>query len=260
MKPFLYASLVLYALSLITVFAYNFTKNLKLEGVSKAILSIGLLTHTAALIQRIVSTGHAPMASMYETLVFYSWTTVLVSVIVIFRYKERVTEIITVPLSMLAIFFALANEKPGGPLTLILKTHWFETHVTASFAAYALFTLAFSAALLFLIQNFRGIDKDELKKFQDIAGRSILWGFAFFSASMFAGAVWGYLAWGAYWMWEPKIIWSFIVWFYYAGAMHAFYVKEWRGTGLSIATVLGFFVVIFTYLGVSMLMKSSHSF
>lgn len=260
MKPFLFASLALYALSFITVIIYNLKSSKGLEGASKIFLALGFLSHTAGLIARIYYTGHAPMASMYETLVFYSWTTILVSIIVIFRYSERVTEIITVPVSILALIFALANEKPGGPLTLILKTRWFETHVTASFAGYALFTLAFSAALLYLLKSAKGADEPELKKFQDIAGRSILWGFFFFSASMFAGAVWAYLAWGVYWMWEPKIIWSFIVWFYYAGAMHAYFVKEWRGKGLSIATVIGFFVVLFTYLGVSMLMKSSHSF
>ena len=104
------------------------------------------------------------------------------------------------------------------------------------------------------------MNSENKKDFQDIANRSILWGFFFFSASMFAGAVWAYLAWGTYWLWETKVIWSFIVWFYYAGAMHAYYVKEWRGKGLAIATIVGFFVVLFTYLGVSMLMKSSHSF
>jgi cytochrome c biogenesis factor len=110
------------------------------------------------------------------------------------------------------------------------------------------------------IKKWKGREDDELRKFQEIAGKSILWGFFFFSAAMFAGAVWAYLAWGAYWLWEPKVIWSFIVWFYFAGAMHAWYVKEWRGTGLAVATIIGFFVVLFTYLGVSMLMKSSHSF
>ncbi|MBI5588661.1 MAG: cytochrome c biogenesis protein CcsA [Deltaproteobacteria bacterium] len=260
MKPFLYATIILYALSFITVVVHNISGSKALEKASKAFLVLGLLVHTAGLIQRISSTGHAPMASMYETLVFYSWTAVLVSVIVIFRYSERATELFTVPVSVLAILFALANEKPGGPLTLILRTRWFETHVTASFAAYAFFTLAFSGAMLYLINYSRGKQEPELKKFQEIAARCVMWGFFFFSASMFAGAVWAYLAWGTYWLWEPKIIWSFIVWFYYAGAMHAYFVKEWRGRGLTVATVIGFFVVLFTYLGVSMLMKSSHSF
>lgn len=260
MKPFLFASIALYALSLLTLIAHHASKSRALEKASRALLVIGLLAHTGALAQRILSTGHAPMASMYETLVFFSWTTVLVSAIVIFRYSERETELVTIPLSVLAIIFALVNEKPGGPLTLILRTRWFETHVTASFAGYALFTLAFAGALVYLIKKFRGVEADELRKFQEIAGKSILWGFFFFSASMFAGAVWAYLAWGTYWLWEPKVIWSFIVWFYFAGAMHAWYVKEWRGTGLAIATVIGFIIVLFTYLGVSLLMKSSHSF
>ncbi len=258
MKPFIFASLALYATSLVSVIIFHLKKSRSLDKLSRALMAAGLLAHTAGLIERIYSTGHAPMASMYETLVFYGWATVLVSVIVIFRYDERSTELVTTPIAMLALIFALLNEKPGGPLTLILKTHWFETHVTASFVAYALFTLAFSGALLYLM-NRRG-EAEEIRKYQEIAGRSILWGFFFFSASMFAGAVWAYLAWGTYWMWEPKIIWSFIVWFYYAGAMHAYFVKEWRGTGLSAATVIGFFVTLFTYIGVSLLMKSSHSF
>ncbi|MBI5642113.1 MAG: cytochrome c biogenesis protein CcsA [Deltaproteobacteria bacterium] len=260
MKPLLYATFILYAAAFITVLAYNFSKNGKLEFFSKIFLTLGLVSHSAALIARMYSTGHAPMASMYETLVFFSWTTALTSLIVVYRYKERMTELITVPIAMLAIMFALFNAKPGGPLTLILRTVWFEIHVTASFAAYALFTLAFSGAVLYLITGYRDRESSALNNYQDIAGRAILWGFFFFSASMFSGAVWGYLAWGTYWMWEPKIIWSFIVWMYYAGAMHAYYLKEWRGKGLSIATVIGFLVVIFTYLGVSMLMKSSHSF
>ena len=234
--------------------------NDKILRISKWALIIGLVTHTAALAIRMLEFGHAPMASMYETLLFYSWTIALVSLIVIIRYDERVTELVNVSMSIVALLFAFANEAPGKALSIILDTRWFETHVTSSFAAYALFTLSFSAALFYLIFKWRGADEDFLKKYENIASRGVMWGFLFFSASMFAGAVWGYLAWGTYWMWEPKIIWSFIVWFYYAGAMHACYVRRWRGTGLAIATALGIFVVLFTYLGVGMLMKSSHSF
>ncbi len=259
MKPYLYTTLVLYLLSFITVVIHHRTGGRSFRVLSTIALVGGLILHSIALGIRIYSTGHAPMASMYETLVFYSWTTVLVSLIVVLRYSERLTETITVPVASVALVFALANESEGGPLSLILRTKWFETHVTTSFVAYALFTLAFSGAVLYLVYE-KGEDRELQRKFQDITSRSILWGFSFFSVSMFAGAVWAYLAWGMYWLWEPKVIWSFIVWFYYAGAMHAYYVREWRGKGLAIATVIGFFVVLFTYLGVGLLMKSSHTF
>ncbi|MBI5233394.1 MAG: cytochrome c biogenesis protein CcsA [Deltaproteobacteria bacterium] len=261
MIPLLYGAVFFYIAAYALIFIYHIKGGVVLERASRISIILGLVLHTGTLGIRTFETGHAPMASMFETLLFYSWATVLVSVVVILRYNERFTELITAPAALLAIVFSFFNETEGKPLTLILRTRWFETHVTSSFAAYALFTLAFSAACLYIIFGFKKYPRDELKRtFQDIAARSILWGFFFFSASMFSGAVWGYLAWGAYWMWEPKIIWSFIVWFYYAGAMHAYFVREWRGMGLSIATASGFFIVIFTYLGISLLMKSSHSF
>jgi len=275
MRLFIFSTLILYVLSFFIVILYHLSpsplsspqggegrtrgKDI-FEFFSKSAVIIGLITHTIALSIRTYDSGHAPMMAMYETLLFFSWSTVLVSAIVIFRYNERLTELITIPVAILAMIFAQINETPPKPLTLILKTWWFETHVITSFAAYALFTLAFAGAILYLLSGPRLMNSEKKKDFQDIANRSILWGFFFFSASMFAGAVWAYLAWGTYWLWEPKVIWSFIVWFYYAGAMHAYYVKEWRGKGLAIATIVGFFVVLFTYLGVSLLMKSSHSF
>src|SRR3989304_815 len=275
MRLFIFSTLILYVLSFFIVILYHLSpsplsspqggegrargKDI-FEFLSKSAVIIGLITHTIALSIRTYDSGHAPMMAMYETLLFFSWSTVLVSAIVIFRYNERLTELITIPVAILAMIFAQINETPPKPLTLILKTWWFETHVIKSFAAYALFTLAFAGAILYLLSGPRLMNSEKKKDFQDIANRSILWGFFFFSASMFAGGVWAYLAWGTYWLWEPKVIWSFIVWFYYAGAMHAYYVKEWRGKGLAIATVIGFFVVLFTYLGVSLLMKSSHSF
>ena len=269
MKTLLYITVFCYGLSFIILLTLALKGRLAkkpLTDISGLTLGAGFILHTAALIVRTAATGHAPMASIYETLLFYSWTVTLVSLIVRARYSESTTGLITTPMAIATLVFAFFNEVPGKTLTLILRTIWFEIHVTSSFASYALFTLAFSAALTYLIKKylFSGNKSPEfeaeLKKYERISSRSIMWGFLFFSASMFGGAIWGYLAWGAYWMWEPKIIWSFIVWFYYAGAMHAFFVGRWRGTGLSIATVIGIFIVLFTYLGVGMLMKSSHSF
>ena len=272
MRTLLLITTILYISSSILIAAYQLVstrgttgasskkKGARLALLSKTLLWAGFIAHTLALALRTMESGHAPMASIYETLLFYSWTVTLVSLVVILRYGERATELITIPMATFALIFSFFNEQAAKELTLILRTRWFETHVISSFAAYALFTLSFSSALFYLYYRARRLSEEELKTFQNITSRAIMWGFLFFSASMFAGAIWGYLAWGTYWMWEPKIIWSFIVWFFYAGAMHAYYVKEWRGTGLNVATIIGFFVVLFTYLGVGLLMKSSHSF
>ncbi|MEE9613555.1 MAG: cytochrome c biogenesis protein CcsA, partial [Thermodesulfobacteriota bacterium] len=177
LKPLLYVSLIFYVSALAIVGAYHLTRKSSFEGSSRLFLSAGFFVHTIALAVRTYQTGHAPMASVYETLLFFSWSTVLVSIVVIFRYNERLTELVTVPTAMLALVFSFFNEVEGRPLVLILRTRWFETHVISSFAAYSLFTLAFSGAVLYLIYDFRNSGREELgpgreelmKSFQDIA-------------------------------------------------------------------------------------------
>ncbi|MFQ5427603.1 MAG: cytochrome c biogenesis protein CcsA [Thermodesulfobacteriota bacterium] len=252
-----------YVLHVLVLLTGRAGKCLLTGRIAAALVSVGFIAHTLAIILRIQATGHAPMASMFETLIFYAWCTVLVTIIVNLRYRERLPGLITLPVAVLSLIFAISRYETGRPLNLILQTRWFELHVTLSFAAYALFTLAFAGAILFLYGSYRwkveGSEKT-LRKYEDIAGKGVLWGFLLFSGAMISGAVWGYLAWGAYWLWEPKSIWSLILWFYYAGAMHAWYVRKWRGRGLSVATIIGFGLLLFTYLGVSLLMKSSHMF
>jgi len=254
---------ILYVLHVLVTLTGRTGKCRLTSRISTALILLGLTSHTAALVMRVAATAHAPMASMFETLVFYAWTTAVVTLVVILRYKERAPGAITLPVAVAALVFAISRYEPGRPLNLILRTHWFEAHVTLSFAAYALFTLAFAGAVLFLFGSFRSGPagpKVSIRKYEDIAEKGVLWGFLLFSGAMISGAVWAYLAWGTYWLWEPKSIWSFILWFYYAGAMHAWYIKRWRGRGLAVATVIGFGLVLFTYLGVSLLMKSSHMF
>jgi ABC-type transport system involved in cytochrome c biogenesis permease subunit len=216
-------------------------------------LAAGFTASGILMALRAVESGRLPVAGIGETLLFYGWLLSGLTLLVVLRYGERTLELFTVPISIGALIGSFFLIGEPGALPLILRTWWFEAHVLTSFIAYALFTVAFVAATLSLA-------RPENVDFRSMAEKGVLWGFFFFSVSMFSGAIWGYLAWGAYWLWEPKILWSFIVWFWYAAAMHALYVREWRGMVFSVLTVMGFAVVAFTWLGVGLLMKSSHSF
>lgn len=220
----------------------------------KGVTAVGILLHTAALVIRSIEVGHAPMANRYETLLFFSWAIMLTNMVVVFRYNIARTSLITTPIGLILLTSAMRASDAITPLYPALKTIWFEIHVTASFAAYALFTLAMAGAVLFLKSG----DTEDAKTYSEINNKAALWGFTLFSLSMFSGAIWGYLAWGAYWMWEPKMIWSFILWFYFAGILHAKYIKSWRGRPVAFLSIAGFVIVLFTYLGVSILMNSSH--
>jgi ABC-type transport system involved in cytochrome c biogenesis permease subunit len=45
-------------------------------------------------------------------------------------------------------------------------------------------------------------------------------GFILWTFTVIAGAIWAKEAWGAYWQWDPKEVWSFVIWTVYAAYMH----------------------------------------
>ncbi|MCK4846346.1 MAG: cytochrome c biogenesis protein CcsA [Deltaproteobacteria bacterium] len=238
------------------------------------LLSLGILAHLIALSIRAYYSGRLPAVGVFETLSLYSLIIAVFTLVVAIRYKEVLLSSVALIVAVVAFAFALKGLAPPRVLPPILQTYWFEIHVIASFTAYALFTLAFTAGLLYILYRAFSSAKDakRITDFHDITLRAILWGFFFFSLSMFSGAIWGYLAWGAYWQWEPKTLWSFIVWFWFAGVIHLIYLrksgggakgeskKRWREYSVPVASIIGFVMMLFTWLGVGLLMKNSHSF
>jgi ABC-type transport system involved in cytochrome c biogenesis permease subunit len=138
------------------------------------------------------------------------------------------------------------------PLPPILNTLWFEFHVALAFFAYGLFGIGAILGALFLVRSERAL--------LDLQYRAALVGYSFFSASMVSGGIWGYYAWGTYWLWTPKELWTSILWLFYSLYLHLRLKGSNADRMVAWAGIIGFAVTLFTYLGVSMLMKSSHSF
>jgi ABC-type transport system involved in cytochrome c biogenesis permease subunit len=138
------------------------------------------------------------------------------------------------------------------PLPPILDTYWFELHVALAFFAYALFGVAALLGVAFLQSGGR--------QALDLQYRAALVGYSFFSLSMVSGGIWGYYAWGTYWLWTAKEFWTSILWVYYSLYLHLRLKGQSWDRGFAWMGIVGFFVTLFTYLGVSLLMRSSHSF
>lgn len=103
-----------------------------------------------------------------------------------------------------------------------------------------------------------GITHDIL---DDITYKSIAIGFPVFTlGGLIFGAIWADQAWGKYWTWDPKETWSLITWFFYAFYLHSRLLRGWRGKKVAVVAVLGFLAVLFTYLGVNLLLSGLHSY
>ncbi len=89
---------------------------------------------------------------------------------------------------------------------------------------------------------------------------SILIGVPFMTINLISGAIWAYYAWGRYWGWDPKETWALITWFVYLIYLHMRILAGWKGRKTALISILGFFVVVFTYLGVNLVISGLHSY
>ena len=254
------AHLVFFWLSLV---AYGAEAGLQQGGIApkspfRSALFGGLVLHALFLGLRWVLSGHAPMAGLFESLTVFSFCSAL-SAFLLCRTEKTMPA--WKPLSVLVVLpqaGAALIDKRLTPLYPALDTPWFAAHVGLSFLGYGFFAAGFALAWAYLRH-----EEDEVYR---AAGKSALYGFSAFSAGMVCGGIWAFLAWGSYWIWTPKEIWSVVLWIYFAVLTHLKFIpagEGWPRWGRRLdmgATAAGYFVMLATFLGVSLLLSSSHSF
>lgn len=214
---------------------------------------VGFLLQAIYLFSRGIQLGRLPILGPHDTLFFLSASIVLFAIPLTLKLKNR--QRFLFPILILSIVFMLISllYKPHNvPLTSLLKTFWFEAHIVLSFFSYALFSIAAVLGIVFFFMKGQQIETLQYK--------IILVGYSLFSAGMIFGGIWAYLAWGTYWLWTPKELWTAILWLFYSLYLHARLRQWWVGKPSVTLGIIGFFIMMFTYLGVSLLMESSHAF
>jgi cytochrome c-type biogenesis protein CcsB len=246
-----------------------------LGTITTSLLTIGLLIHSGGLGFRWAEThqtgyGYVPLSNMYESLIFFSWTIVLVYLVLELKYRQKIIGVFVTPFAFLAI--ALTSIIPGVnakiiPLIPALQSNWLTIHVVTCFVGYASFAVSFGISVLYLIQDKKGNRLEGGTKWlpstsilDEINYKAVVIGFPMLTLGIITGAAWANYAWGSYWSWDPKETWSLITWFVYAAFLHARFTRDWRGKKAAFLSIVGFFAVLFTYFGVNYLIAGLHSY
>jgi cytochrome c-type biogenesis protein CcsB len=136
-------------------------------------------------------------------------------------------------------------------------------HVSMAIFAYALFSVAFGAGLIILIQNGEGQRFSWLPSAEaadELGYKAVIVGFPLLALTLILGAYWANYAWGHYWSWDPKETSALITWLIYAVYLHARGIRGWRGKRAGWLLTIGFAATLFTYYGVSFFVPSLHSY
>ena len=84
--------------------------------------------------------------------------------------------------------------------------------------------------------------------------------FAGLAMLLITGAIWANESWGRPWGFDSKETGALIAWLTYAGFLHTRISRGWTGRSSAYFAIVGFMLVIFTYLGVSYLLPGLHSY
>ena len=203
-----------------------------------------------------------PVTNMFESVHFVTLCTAVIYLVYEYKSKSRTAGVIISAITGIAILFISISGFSSEPALFVpaLQSYWLLSHVLLSFVSYACFTIAAVAGILLLLN----INKYAISKQNELAKNIktfVSVGFVLFTiGGMIFGAIWANKAWGRFWSWDPKESWAFITWCVYLIFVHLLHRNRLSNKMLALYSIGGLVIVIFTFLGVNILLSGLHSY
>lgn len=262
-------TIVSYFLAAVVFLVFFYYKNKRVGTAGAALVLVGFLAHTSAIILRAQAVGHLPLSNLHESMTFFSWTITLAFLISKYKYRIEILGAFVMPLAFITLGYAAVLPSEVRPLLPVLKSSWLGIHVTLAVLGNAAFAVTFGAGIMYLLQEHQLKRKrpgafyyrlPSLEALDELGYRALSFGFPVLTLGIITGSIWAQYAFGTYWRWDPKETWALITWFIYAVLLYGRLTAGWRGRRAALLNIVGFCTVMFTFVGVGLLLKGYHTF
>lgn len=207
----------------------------------------GLAVHAGSMLWRASILGMPPITEKRDTISFMAFSMALLHLKTSPKTGETDISLLSLPMISIFTLIPLAYE-PLDTITPFLRSPWFFLHVFTYFLSYSFFGISACFGAYYL---WDGKPAGELLQY-----KTALLGWIVYSISLVLGSIWFYFAYGTYWLWTSKELWSALAWFVYAGYLHARLMKSFRGRPAAAFGALGFAAAVFAYFGVGTIIPS----
>lgn len=266
---FFKGALSLYLLGTLGYIIFVVFQNKTMARISYGLLLLGFITHTLAIGLWTIQTGYLPVHNLRESLSFFAWAIIGVYLIIQIRFNILVLGSFLSPLAAVMMISSSFIPLQTGPVNPLLQNVWLAIHIVFIFAGNGVFAIAFLAGIMYLIQE-RQIKSKQLgllyhrlpalEVLDALNYNSLILGFPLLTLGMLSGSIFAQYTLGTFWRWDPKEVWSLITWLLYAALLHGRLVSGWRGRRSAVISIVGFLILIFSFVGVNFLVKGYHSF
>lgn len=237
---------------------------------------LAFVFHLVGVVTRGLAAGRVPWGNMYEFSITAALAVSAVYLIFVHRYKLQWLGLgVTLVVAAVLGLATLALYTPAGPLVPALHSYWLVIHVSAAAISGGAFTIGGLVSILYLVKSraerraqdgatpvsamlrrLPSTDSMDGTAYKVLAFAFPLWTFGV----LVAGPIWAEYAWGRYWGWDAKEVWSLVTWVVYAAYLHARATAGWRGRRAAMIAIVGWLVFIFNFVGVNLLVSGLHSY
>ncbi|MGO4383131.1 c-type cytochrome biogenesis protein CcsB [Specibacter sp. RAF43] len=243
--------------------------------VAVALTVVAAVVHALAVLFRGLAAGRVPWGNMYEFCTTGGLAVAVVFLIVLTRRDLRFLGTFVIGLVLVMLTAASVSFwTPVGHLVPALQSYWLVIHVSIAVLSSALFTLTFAMSVLQLLQSRReaaiGGGRADRLPFMRMVPNALslenlsyrINGIAFvgWTLTLMFGAIWAEKAWGRFWGWDTKEVWTFVIWVVYAGYLHARATRGWTGTRAAWLSIVGYLCVVFNFTIVNIYFSGLHSY
>lgn len=258
---------LIYLLSVTGYFLYLFAQKERFQHTAFGLTCAGAFFHLLATGVETFIMGALPVHNFHQNLSIAALALALAFIILRFKLHLKILGIFTTPLILIMTIAALASPDVQPAPDSILRGFWLTSHIIMIFVGEAALALACGAAILYLVQERaikqkrRGFFYKRLPSLHLLDSTSyscLITGFTMLTMGLIMGIVYAKSVWGRFWAWDPKEIWSAVAWLVYAAILHGRLTSGWQGRRSAVMTIVGFAVLVFTFLGVNILIGGHH--
>ena len=236
-----------------------------------ALTILAWLLHVAAIVLRGIAAERVPWANMFEFAL--TGTGIMVGVFLLVNLWRDIRFLGAYVTGIVSLLLGLATVNVYidiVPLPPALQSAWLVIHVFVATLGTGFFAVGAGLSIAQLLQEGRESGRITGLRFlrtfpssttlENLAYRVVVVGFAFWTFTLIAGAIWADHAWGRYWGWDTKEVWTFIIWVLFAGYIHARATRGWRGARSAWLAIIGFSAVLFNFTVVNLFFKGLHAY
>jgi len=279
----------LYGLAFLLLILAFGTGRRRLVWTGTAALTAAMALHAAGFAARWIIAQRLPIQNQFESITGLSLAASAFGLGIMLRTRQWLFGAAAAGAGFLMLLVATTTGVPGETISreaAILNTSvLLKYHVTSVLASYGLITLGFVLSCFYLWTHYsvrfkgakaaalaaeglnlpddqalRGAQRtlSDLDKAQTMALQLAFW---ILGVGILLGAWWADHSWGRWWAFDPKETWALVTWIVYLIVVHVrFTAGPRRGLVTAWLSVLGFFVMLWTYFGVNLLLPGLHAY